>query len=186
MSDLQRRSEALLRQRGYLTGSVERRKRFPAHSKPACKACGTRPMVDIASDLWNVFDLIAVKSKKELDTEGGGYNDVLDMVFVQVTSSANHATRRNKIIASAEAKLSILAGAHILIQSWRKKDNRWQAVDEWISLDQFVGGLPDTVAQYYADQARLNLLDRKKKLPAFPPGATLPLSDMLKDEKIPF
>jgi len=170
MSDLQRRSEALLRQRGYLTGSVERRKRFPAHGKPPCRACGHVPMVDIASDLWNVFDLIAIKP--------AAIKDVLSTVFVQVTSSTNHATRRNKIVASSEARLCLLSGARILIQSWRKKENRWQFQDEWISLDQFVDGLPNTAEQFYESE-------RKRKQPDLPPGSTLPLSP-LADEDIPF
>lgn len=166
MSDLQRRTEALLQKRGYLTGSVERRKRFPARGKPACRACGAVPMIDISHDLWNVFDLIAVKQRPL---------GVLSahVIFVQVTSSSNHADRRNKIIASNEAKLCLLSGAAILIQSWRKKDNRWQAQDEWISLDQFVFGLADTAGQFYEDE-------RRRKMPDLPPGVTLPLSPELK------
>lgn len=183
MSDLQRRTEALLRSQGYLTGSVERRKRFPARGKPACKACGAMPMIDIASDLWSVFDLIAVKV--ELDTFARDYREGR-VVFVQVTSSSNHADRRNKIIASAEAKLCLLAGASILIQSWRKNGNRWEARDEWISLDQFVFGLADNVEQFYEDEKRQKLLDRKEKLPPLPPGSTLPLSPYLSDEETPF
>ena len=170
MSDLQRRTEALLRQRGYLTGSVERRKRFPARGKPACKACGALPMVDIASDLWNVFDLIAIRP-----CQTNADNHPADIAFVQVTSSSNHADRRNKIIASAEAKLCLLSGASILIQSWRKKENRWQAVDEWISLNQFCEGLPDTIEQFYEDE-------RRKKLIAREPGYTLPISPEISEE----
>lgn len=147
MSDLQRRTEALLRSKGYLTASVERRKRFPQRGTVPCKMCGAVKMLDIASDLWNVFDLIAVRIPID-----SNYSNV---VFVQVTSSTNHATRRNKILASSEAKLCILAGARILIQSWRKKDNRWQAADEWITIDQFVQGLPDTVEQFYFPQVLL-------------------------------
>jgi hypothetical protein len=179
MSELQRRTEALLRSKGYLTGSVERRKRFPAHGKSACKVCGAVPMIDIASDLWNVFDLIAVKPYSDMAREYA-------VVFVQVKSSSNQADRRNKIIASAEAKLCLLSGSSILIQSWRKKDNRWQAQDEWISLDQFCVGLPDTVEQFYEDEKRQKLLDRKSRLPALPPGSTLPLSEYVSDEEIPF
>lgn len=181
MSDLQRRTEANLRSRGYLTGSVERRKRFPAHGKAPCKACGAMPMIDIASDLWNVFDLIAIRPR-------GSHWDEHDceMVFVQVTSSSNHANRRNKIIASAEAKLCLLAGAKILIQSWKKVQHRFQAHDEWLTLDQFCVGLPDTIEQFYEDEKRHKLLDRKSKLPPLPPGSTLPLSEYMADEEIPF
>ena len=169
MSDLQRRTEALLQKRGYLTGSVERRKRFPARGKPACKACGAMPMIDISHDLWTVFDLVAVRPIIF------GVLSNPTVCFVQVTSASNHADRRNKIIASNEAKLCLLAGASILIQSWRKKDNRWQAQDEWISLDQFVFGLADTAEQFYEDEKR-------RKMPDLPPGVTLPLSPYLKEE----
>src|SRR5580658_8209814 len=104
MSELQRRTEALLRDRGYLTGSVERRKRFPSRGKTACSACGALPMIDIASDLFNVFDLIGFRP---------GYGHLDDeVVLVQVTSASNHADRRNKILASAEAKLCLLSGAN--------------------------------------------------------------------------
>ena len=183
MSDLQRRTEALLRSRGYLTGSVERRKRFPATKSQPCKSCGSRQMVDIAHDLWNVFDLIALRPLKPFDDLANVNKRV---VFVQVTDSTHHADRRNKIIASAEAKLCLLSGASILIQSWRKKDERWQAQDEWVSLDQFCVGLADTVEQFYEDEKRQKLLDRKSKLPDLPPGSTLPLSDYLREEEIPF
>jgi hypothetical protein len=154
MSDLQRRSEALLRERGYLTASVERRKRFPQKGARPCKACGAVKMVDISADLWNYADLIALRHCNTRQ------NNPLDFVFVQVTSAANHAARRNKIIASSEARLCLLSGARILIQSWKKKDNRWAASDEWISLDQFVFGLPATVEQFYEDERRKKLLTR--------------------------
>jgi hypothetical protein len=189
MSDLQRRSEALLRQRGYLTGSCERRKTFPAKGRQRCDKCGQVPLISIASDLWNVFDLIAIRPANAIDPN---FYSLLcgrsEMVFVQVTSADHHATRRNKILASSEAKLCILAGCSILIQSWKKVQHRYQAHDEWITVDQFVQGLPDTAEQFYEDQDRLRLLDRKKRLPALPPGSTLPLSEdgLLEDGSIPF
>lgn len=163
MSDLQRRTEQLLRSKGFLTGSVERRKSFPAKGRNKCRVCGQIPLINISVDLWNVFDLVAIK---------GG------VVFVQVTSAANHSTRRKKILASAEAKLCVESGCDILIQSWRKKDNRWQSADEWITIDQFVDGLPDTVEEFYEQE-------RKKKLPDLPPGSTIPFDpDCAKD--LPF
>jgi len=179
MSDLQRRSEALLRQRGYLTASVERRKRFPDPKSRKCQACGAVRMLDIASDLWNVFDLIAVRPHHSGESDGG------HVVFVQVTSAANHAARRNKILVSSEVKLCLLSGCDVLIQSWRKKDNRWKPLDEWIGVNQFGPQQPDTVEQFYEDQARLKLLDRKAKLPAIPPGHALQ-SALIADEEIPF
>ena len=147
MSDLQRRTEALLQKRGYLTGSVERRKSFPAKGARRCNSCGQTPLISISVDLWNVFDLLAIRPCQE-----NADNHPVDVTFVQVTSASNHAARRNKIIASNEAKLCLLAGARILIQSWRKKDNRWRPLDEWISLDQFVFGLADTATQFYEDE----------------------------------
>jgi len=179
MSKLQQRTEALLRSKGYLTASVERRKRFPARGKPACKLCGALPMIDIAVDLWNVFDLIAVSPVALTVLNPVIYANPSPIVFVQVTSASNHADRRNKIIASAEAKLCLLAGARILIQSWKKVQHRFQAHDEWISLDQFVFGLADTAEQFYEDEKRQKMLARE-------PGYTLPLSEDLKDENIPF
>lgn len=172
MSELQRRSEALLRSKGYLTASVERRKRFPAKGKLSCRACGHIPQIDIAQDLWNVFDLVAIKPDGKWQSESR-------VVFVQVTDSTSHSKRRNKILASAEAKLCILAGCRVLVQSWKKRDNRWQSQDEWITLDQFAKGLPNTVEEFYEET-------RKAKLPDLPPGSTLPLSNMLADDEIPF
>src|ERR1035438_6852961 len=113
MSELQTRSMNLLKQRGYLVGSLERRKTFPAKGKQRCAACEQVPLISISVDLWNVFDLIALKLP--IDTRGEGL-----VVFVQVTSASNHAARRNKILASPEAKLCILAGCSILVQSWKK------------------------------------------------------------------
>lgn len=179
MSELQARSMNEFRKRGYLVASVERRKRFPSRGKPACKACGSHPMIDIAVDLWNIFDLIAVRPHMSGESDGG------HIIFVQTTSSTNHADRRNKIIASAEAKLCLLSGASIVIQSWRKKDNRWVALDEWIALNQFCVGLPDTIAEYYEDEARKKLLERKSKLPDLPPGTTM-FSQKITDDSIPF
>lgn len=173
MSDLQRRSQALLRERGYLVASTESRKTFPAKGKQRCKACGQVPLVSIASDLWNVFDLICLRPfgirwpVQEIP-------DFPDLIFVQVTSSTNHSSRRNKILASSEAKVCLIAGARVLIQSWRKKENRWQCLDEWITPDQFCVGLPDTVQQYNEDQARQKLLRRGE---AGKPVRHLPILD---------
>lgn len=163
MSDLQRRSEQLLRSKGFLTASVERRKRFPDPKARKCQACGSVRMLDIASDMFGVFDLIAFKH---------------GVVLVQVTDRTSHSKRRNKILASPEAKLCLLHGALILLQSWRKVDNRWQAQDEWLTLDMFPKDLPATVEELYE-------AERKKKLPALPPGSTLiPDPDCAKD--LPF
>lgn len=174
MSTLQRRSEQLFRSKGYLTASVEKRKRFPDPKSRKCQACGSVRMLDLAQDLWNVFDLIAIQLGNECDC---GYF-IPDMVFIQVTSVGNHATRRKKILSSAEARLCLLAGCRILIQSWRKEANRWQPRDEWITRDQFIEGLPNTAEEFYEAQ-------RKSKLDNLPAGSTLTFDpDCAKD--LPF
>jgi hypothetical protein len=148
MSQLQQRTMQEFRERGYIVGSVERRKRFPARGKPRCRACGAVPMVDISSDLWNCFDLIACAPMSNI-------------FLIQVTSASNHAARRNKILASPEAKFFVMSqSGTICIQSWQKKNNRWQSRDEFITLDQFPRSLPETVEQFYDEQ-------RIKKLPLF-------------------
>lgn len=169
MSQLQQRTMQEFRERGYIVGSVERRKRFPARGKPKCRACGSQPMVDISHDLWNVFDLIACRPK--VDKPGV-------VVLVQSTSTSNHATRRTKILTSSEARFWLLSGGRICIQSWRKVSNRWQASDEWIGLEQFPRSMPATVEQFYEQQ-------RKSKLSDYPPEATL-LREPITDESIPF
>lgn len=120
-------------------------------------------MIEISSDLWEVFDMIALRPQCFSA-------DISDRVLVQVTSRNNHSTRRNKILASMEAKLCLLSGMSILIQSWRQdnKSKRWQAFDEWIALDQFKQAVayPNTVAE-------LVEISRKEKKPDLPPGASL-------------
>src|SRR6059036_1016710 len=117
MSQLQQKTMDRLRDQGYLVGSVERRKKFPDRKKHPCKACGNQPMIEISADLWEIFDLVAVKPQF-CDYPVG---DVPDLLFVQTTSRANHSTRRNKILGSMEAKLVLLSGARILIQSWKQE-----------------------------------------------------------------
>ena len=153
------------RKRGYIVASTERRKRFPKRGASPCRSCGSVEQIDIAADLWNVFDLIALRPTG--DDSGPA------RVLIQTTSAANHAARRNKIIASSEAKLCLLSGMSICVQSWRKVSNRYEYRDEWITVDQFVYGLPDTVTQYYVDEQRRKLLERKEKLPALPPGSPM-------------
>lgn len=172
----QQRTRNNLQARGYLVGTVERRKKFPDRKKGPCKACGHQPMIEISSDLWEVFDVVAVHP---FESTVGPRQGAL---FVQTTSRANHSTRRNKILSSMEAKLVLLSGARILIQSWRqeKDSSRWQAFDEWITLDMYAQAphYPNTVAE-------LLEIKRKEKSPDFPPGSTLPLA-ILTDEEMPF
>lgn len=201
MSTPQQRTRDNLTARGYLVGSVERRKKFPDRKKGPCRACGHQPMIEISSDLWEVFDIVAVMPIP-LDNMGTcirmgrghtkQYCDVYhhsihgtvpepewrlpgytsEIIFVQTTSRANHSTRRNKILGSMEAKLVLLSGARILLQSWALNDkNRWEFKDEWITLKEFESAhfYPNTVAE-------LAEIKRKAKRPDLPAGATLPLA----------
>ena len=147
-------------------GTVEKRKKFPDRKKKPCSHCGRPWMIEISSDLWEVFDMIAMRPM----TEHERLSFVPDIVLVQVTSRDHHATRRNKILGSMEAKLALLSGARVLIQSWRQDDKtrRWQEFDEWITLDQFKQAVsyPNTVAE-------LVEIRRKAKMPDLPPGSDL-------------
>ena len=165
----QLRTRQRLTEMGYLVATVETKKRFPDKKKHQCKACGHLPMIEVSVDLWNVFDIIAVKPGESefLQTR---HNPV---VFVQTTTRANHSTRRNKILASMEAKLVLLSGASILIQSWRQEGgegSRWQCFDEWITLDMY-----DSAPHYPNTVAELMEIKRKARKPSLPKGSTLPI-----------
>lgn len=168
----QERTRANLTSRGYLVGTVEKKKKFPNRKKGPCLECGNQPMIEISSDLWEVFDIVAVHPSKMK----------FDIVFVQTTSRTNHAARRNKILSSMEAKLVLLSGALILIQSWRQEGtagSRWLVYDEWITLDMYKQAphYPNTVAE-------LLEIRRKEKKSDLPPGTTLPLA--VDFEEMPF
>lgn len=171
----QQRTRNNLTVRGYLVGSVERRKKFPDRKKSPCRACGHQAMIEISSDLFEVFDIVAFKPTP-FPVAGQ------DIVCVQTTSRNNHSTRRNKILASMEAKLVLLSGARILIQSWRQEtgSKKWQAYDEWITIEMYAQAphYPNTVAE-------LQEIKRKEKRPDLPPGTTIPFGE-IKDAEIPF
>jgi len=158
VSVLQHRSMEHWRKQGYLVAPVEHRKRFPAPGKLACRCCGHRQMIDIAVDMFNCFDLLAIHPI----WQGG----IANVVLIQVTDSTSRSKRREKIVTSPEAKLCSLAGIRILLETWKKRDNRWQVTDEWISIDQFPVDLPTTVAGF--EEKR-----RKEKLPDVPEGGEL-------------
>lgn len=173
MSTPQVRSRELLAEEGYLVATVESRKSFPPKDKAKrvpCRACGHQPLIDIKVDLWNCFDLIAEHPQKQ------------ERLYVQVTSGAHHAERRNKILASFEAKLVLMAGARILVHSWKKDEsiNRWTIREEEITLKDFrqAFAYPNTVKE-------LLEIRRKAKKPDLPPGTTLEFSPIL-DQDIPF
>lgn len=161
----QARSRKFLTDRGWLVGSVERRKRFPDKKSHKCPACGNQPMIEISDDLWNVFDLVAIHPSP----------NVSGPLFVQTTSRSNHAQRRNKILSSMESKLVLLSKARILIQSWgQSKDGRWQPNDEWITLEMYKQAphYPNTVAG-------LVELRRREKNPDLPLGVEIDYSPIL-------
>ena len=157
-----------LTERGYLVGLLESRKQFPDRNKTTCRTCGKQPMISISVDLFNCFDL------------AGFHPETGQIILVQVTSASNHSTRRNKILASMEAKLCLLSNAKILVQSWSKQNNRWVVRDEWIRLIDFkqAPNYPNTVRE-------LLEIKRKEKMDDLPPSSTLPLM-RIKDEEIPF
>jgi len=170
----QQRTRDNLTARGYLVGTVEKKKKFPDRKKGPCRTCGVQPMIEISSDLWEIFDIVAVKPAPNF------YESPL---FVQTTSRANHSTRRNKILASMEAKLVLLSGARILIQSWYQPEGKgtsWEFKDEWIDLGMYrqAPNYPNTVAE-------LVEIKRKAKLPALPPHSEIQF-DVLREEDIPF
>lgn len=176
----QQRTRDNLTARGYLVGTVEKKKKFPDRKKHPCRACGHQPMIEISSDLFEVFDLVAIFPGRVTDLSGKTLGSVL---FVQTTSRTNHSTRRNKILASMEAKLVLLSGARILIQSWRQEGgsgSRWQAFDEWITFDMYRQAVnyPNTVAE-------LMEIKRKSKKSDFPPGTAIKYEG-IKDEELPF
>ncbi len=164
----QQRTRDNLTARGYLVGTVEKKKKFPDRKKGPCRACGHVPMIEISSDLWEIFDIVAVRpNSPQVDLTAGNYC----LLFVQTTSRANHSTRRNKILASMEAKLVLLSGARILLQSWYQsggEGTKWEFKDEWITLDMYRQAVnyPNTVAE-------LVEIKRKAKLSALPPHSEI-------------
>lgn len=162
MATPQVRSRTNLSTRGYLVGTVEGKKKFPDKKKTPCHACGRDFMIEISVDLFNVFDLVAIHPQRR------------EHLYVQVTEQSHHAERKNKILASFEAKLILLAGGKIMIQSWKKNDkiNRYELREEMITIEDFKQALayPDTVAE-------LLEIRRKEKKPDLPKGSTLPLGD---------
>jgi hypothetical protein len=164
----QQRTRDNLTARGYLVGTVEKKKKFPDRKKGPCRQCGHQPMIEISSDLWEIFDIVAVRPNSPLvDLTAGNYC----LLFVQTTSRTNHATRRNKILASMEAKLVLLSGARILLQSWYQPDGegtKWEFKDEWITIEMYKQALnyPNTVAE-------LMEIKRKAKKEEYPQDSQL-------------
>jgi hypothetical protein len=148
-----------LTEAGWLVATVEQRKSFPDRKQTACPLCGHRPLIEIKGDLFGCFDLVAEHPQLQ------------ERAYVQVTSYANHAARRNKILASMETKLLLLAGARVVIHSWRKDEDRgrWVLRAEEITLRDFRQAF-----NYPSDVKGLREIRRREKLPDLPLGASLP------------
>lgn len=166
----QARTRDYLTAQGFLCGTVESRKSFPDREESPCRCCGHHPQISVSVDLWNVFDVLAI------------HPGTAEVILVQTTSRANHATRRNKILASMEAKLVLKSGIQILLQSWAQDEEtrRWSVKDERITLKDFKSALhyPSTVRE-------LVEIKRRAKRPDLPPGSTLPLGDEFDDPPAP-
>ncbi len=61
----------------------------------------------VTVDLFGVFDIVAMKK----DSPG--------ILAIQVTSGSNHAARKDKVLASADAALWADCGGRIWVMSWR-------------------------------------------------------------------
>ena len=81
------------------------------------------PFSNTKRDLFGFIDLVAL-------IPGGIFG-------IQVTSRANHAARRKKILANVDAENWLKAKGRILIISWVKKKNRWQAKQEEVYIYDF-------------------------------------------------
>jgi len=166
----QQMSRDNLTARGFLVSTVEAAKRFPDKKKRACEECGHQPEVSVKVDLFNFGDLLA------FHPQSGRH------IIVQSTTQPNHSTRVLKILGIMEAKLCLLAGVEVGVQSWAQdgKGERWRLREEWITLDQYKQAphYPNTVAE-------LVEIKRKAKKPDLPPGSTLALSTV-DFEGIPF
>src|SRR5437588_3580090 len=157
----------LFRSLGSLCDTVEKWKRFPDRKKGRCRHCGNASLIQVRSDLFGFADVLAIRPLFPAE-----------IILIQVTDRTNHSKRREKILSTAEAKLCALGGIRILVQSWKKINNRWQPKDEWLSLDQFPVELPTTAEAFYE-------MERKRKLPEFPPGTAI-FHQPIKDSEIPF
>lgn len=70
------------------------------------------------NDMFGIFDLLAL---------GNG-----ETVGVQLTSKANMAARRKKILDSKFLPKIREAGWKVLLIGWHKPAHKWEAVEEWL------------------------------------------------------
>lgn len=98
------RTLKLFRDRGYTCAVTER----------------WNPFAKIRQDLFTFIDVLAL---------GNG-----QMIGIQTTSASNHAKRREKILATPEARDWIAAGGEVLIVSWKKPKGKrsWEAREEYL------------------------------------------------------
>jgi len=155
-----------LRKQGYLVATVEQWQMWDDPQEKKCLACGHQPEIKIRSDLFGVFDLI------------GFHPTDPKVIVVQTTTGSNHSARKLKVLASMEAKLVLLAGVQVLVQSWTKDvEERWRSREEWITLADYKQAphYPSdafTLAKIQKDDRAAR---RKAKAPSLPSGASLPL-----------
>jgi len=125
----QARSLIWLRDHGYICESVEKYSPFPDFKAKPCPVCGQRRMIPRRQDLFQCFDIIAIREHVEL---------------IQVTTGANSAARMNKMLVDSLVAPYVLkslqGGVHVNVHSWYKNSkNRWQltvrpVTEEIISL----------------------------------------------------
>lgn len=73
-------------------------------------------------DLFQIIDILCIRSG--------------ETVGVQTTAASCHAAHRTKILGSETVRPWLDAGNRLLLQSWRKKENRWVMREEEFRLDE--------------------------------------------------
>lgn len=139
----QARSLVYLRDHGYICESVEKYSPFPDFKAKPCPVCGQRRMIPRRQDLFQCFDIIAIREHVEL---------------IQVTTGANSANRIGKMMAHPDVAPNVLkclqAGAKVCVHSWRKNvKNRWELTIRPIMEDMVSIETKALVATELADSA---------------------------------
>jgi hypothetical protein len=98
MSSPAQRTLQLLRAEGFDAAVVERR----------------LPRCFIAVDLFNAFDIVAVR------------RDLPGVLGAQCTSASNHAHRVRKLLGNPTLRTWLAAGNRAEVISWRKAGGRWR------------------------------------------------------------
>jgi hypothetical protein len=119
----QARSLGWLRDHGFIAESVEKYAPFPDFKSHPCLACGQRKMIPRRVDLFNAFDILAVRECVH---------------FIQVTTGANSANRMQKMMAHPDVAPNVLkalrGGVRISVHSWYKNaKGRWELTERPIT-----------------------------------------------------